>query len=270
MITFLFWNIQRKPVQDIIVTLAMQHTVDVLMLAECSIAPAILLERLNPPGTASYYYPQSFCDHIKVFTRFPDNFIIPVEESSRLTIRQLTLPGRTDILLAVNHFPSKYNWNEHSQATEAARLASTISRAEERIGHTRTVLVGDLNMNPFEAGVVNAHGLHAVMSRSIAEKRKRTVVDVDYSFFYNPMWGLFGDGSQGPPGTYYYPDSQHNVLFWHMFDQVLIRPDLLPFFQNDNLRIIDSFGNASLLTKHGVPNQRIASDHLPLLFRLSL
>jgi hypothetical protein len=123
-------------------------------------------------------------------------------------------------------------------------------------------------MNPFEDGVVIAKALHAVMSRDIAERRSRVVQTKKYPFFYNPMWSLFGDAS--PPGTYYYRTSTHKTFFWNMFDQVLIRPELLSSFRNENFKILTMAGNTSLLTSRYRPNSKIASDHLPLLFTLDL
>jgi hypothetical protein len=35
------------------------------------------------------------------------------------------------------------------------------------------VVIGDFNMNPFDRGMVNANGFHAVMSRQIAALRSR-------------------------------------------------------------------------------------------------
>ena len=48
-------------------------------------------------------------------------------------------------------------------------------------------------MNPFEHGVVAANGLNAVMARKVAARDTRTVLAHEYPFFYNPMWGHFGD-----------------------------------------------------------------------------
>jgi len=55
-----------------------------------------------------------------------------------------------------------------------------------------------------------------------------------------------------------------------MFDQVLIRPDLLDRFDNQDLQIIASANNTSLLSSNGILNDKSPSDHLPLLFRLNL
>ncbi|MBL8205931.1 MAG: hypothetical protein JNM09_16975 [Blastocatellia bacterium] len=84
------------------------------------------------------------------------------------------------------------------------------------------------------------------------------------------MWGFFGDGSEGPAGTYYYRHSGHVSYFWNIFDQVLIRPDLLPSFRNSDLAVLTDDGDESLLTSHGLPDVAGASDHLPLLFKLDI
>ena len=257
--------------QKIVANLALRYEVDVLMLVECSIEPSVLLTTLNRHRRSEYHYaPGRVCKKIEIFTRYPRQFIEPIYEEDRLTIRNLKLPGAIDLLLAVTHFPSKLYWNDASQTTESIELANSIRLAEKQVGHFRTVLVGDLNMNPFEDGVVSANGLHGVMSRNIAEKGTRVVQAKEYPFFYNPMWSLFGDATPGPPGTYYYGRSEHKVFFWNIFDQVLIRPDILPLFSNEDMEIVTSDGDTSFLSSQGVPDANIASDHLPIFFRIGL
>src|SRR5438309_1508473 len=125
-------------------------------------------------------------------------------------------------------------------------------------------------MNPFEDGVVEARGLHAVMARQTAQNRSRTIQARRYHFFYNPMWGFFGDATEGPPGTCYYARTEQGVFFWNMFDQVLVRPDLLPYFRNEDLKIITGDGRTSFLSRKGLPKRSVVSDHLPVLFKLTL
>jgi hypothetical protein len=270
MVMFLFWNLSRKPLQQLLANLAERHEVDVLMLAECSVDPVLILEALNT-SNPQYHYAQSHgCEKIDIYTRFPAEFITPIYEENRLTIRRLQLPGLIDMLLAVHHFPSKVHSDDESQALECVTLSNTLREAEHRVGHSRTVLVSDFNMNPFEVAVVSANGLHAVMSKSIAEGRSRVVREREYPYFYNPMWSLLGDASPSSPGTYYYRTAEHKVYFWKMFDQVLVRPDLLNKFDSTALEIIDSDGTTSLLTPRGYPDSSVASDHLPILFGLDL
>jgi hypothetical protein len=124
-------------------------------------------------------------------------------------------------------------------------------------------------MNPFEDGITGALALHAVMTRTLAERVERVVQGTRYRFFYNPMWGCFGDRTVGPPGTYYHRSATVIELFWHMFDQVLLRPVLMDLLHD--LVILDNIGSESLLTKpSGRPSLTVGSDHLPLTFRLQL
>jgi len=81
------------------------------------------------------------------------------------------------------------------------------------------------------------------------------------------MWRLLGDDTKGLPGTYYYRGTEHKVFFWNVFDQVLIRPDLLDRFRGDDLAILHSDGENSFLSAKGLPH---LSDHLPLYFKLDL
>jgi hypothetical protein len=108
------------------------------------------------------------------------------------------------------------------------------------------------------------------MDRKIAMRGSRTILERRYPFFYNPMWGLLGDATEGPPGTYYFERAEHDMFFWNMFDQVLIRPDLLPYFRNEDLKILTEDGSMSFLSRKGLPDASMASDHLPLLFKLHL
>lgn len=271
MISFLFWNINQKPLQNLIAKISSIYDIDILMFAENSIDIYELLSILNDYSSGEYFYaPGIGCQKIQIFSRFSEEFIRPLYESNDLTIRYLNLPGLTDILLAVNHFPSKLYWDETSQLIECVKLNNSILDVEKQIGHSRTILVGDLNMNPFENGVISSEGLHAVMSRNIALKGKRIVKNKEYPFFYNPMWNFFGDTSPGPCGTYYYEKSIHKVFFWNIFDQMLIRPDLLPSFNNKDLTIVTSIDDINLLDKNGFPDRKKCSDHLPIVFKLSI
>lgn len=269
MINFLFWNINKKPIDNLIKELAFEHNVDVIMLAEFEGNPTRLLPVLNKEKF-QYFLNESFCDKIRVFSKFRDDFFPKFAESHRYTIRHLQLPGLDDILWAVVHFPSKINFSNESQEVESDELARFIKDAEDRVGHSRTILVGDLNMNPFEVGMVKTTGLHSVMSQQIAQKVSRKVQGRDYKFFYNPMWNLLGDFAPFPAGTHYYHASEHISYFWNMFDQVLVRPELLDVFSNEDLKIIDAVGKQSLLNNNGLPNTNLASDHLPIFFRLNL
>jgi len=273
-ITFLCWNLNRRPIQHLTAEIARSRDVDVLILLECAVQVGDLLGALNEGSSPIFHYAPNRAEapeeSIKIFTRFTPEFLDPLEDGARYTIRRLVLPMRTDILLAALHLPSKLHTSENSQILACSQWADTIARAENQAGHTRTVIVGDLNMNPFEAGVVGAGGFHATMARAEALRGQRTVSGQQYPFFYNPMWGCFGERGETPAGTYFYDSSEHLSYYWNMFDQVLLRPSLVDQLSTDGVEIVTRAGTVSLLSPNGRPDKSVGSDHLPILFGLDL
>ena len=269
MLTFLFWNLKGNPLDGIIGDLARVHRVDVLMFAECLIRPATMLTTLNR-DTTEWFLPYSLCRKIAVYTRFPASFLTAIDEDDRTSIRRLTLPGLDEILLVVTHLPSKLWKEDESQDFDMPVIANRIRYNENTVKHQRTILVGDMNMDPFQHGIVAGTGLHAVSARTVAEDGERLINNTTYPYFYNPMWGHFGHTTDGPPGTFYRSGSTVSY-FWHIFDQVLIRPALLPYFDDRELKILSGIGKISFIsTKKGLPKADEISDHLPILFRLNI
>jgi hypothetical protein len=286
MLTFLFWNLDGKPLQHSLAKLAERHQVDVLILAECAIPQQELLTELNRPipnPTRLGFRPpdsDSLCERVVIYPRFPTRRFKRRAESAYYTGRVLSLPGRESVILFAVHFGSKLYRSDASQSLALPGFSQLICDEEKRAGHTRTLIVGDLNMNPFEAGVVGAEGLNAAMTRETAAQVTRQVGGADFPFFYNPMWSHFGDSSHEihppgspdhePPGTCYHRAAESCWYYWNMFDQVLLRPSLLQYFRNSELRILVTDGDDSFLDQLGRPDRERFSDHLPILFRLHL
>jgi hypothetical protein len=270
MVKFLFWNINRKSLGDVVARAAAEHNVDVLILAESPYGdPASLLAALNSKRT-DFFFPQAPVpgSPLQIFTRFSGTYLRSAFDGGGLTIRALSLPARNPVILAAVHFPSKLHWDEDSQALECVTLSRELRKQEEVEGHCRTIVVGDFNMNPFEPGMVGAIGLHAMMTMRLAERGSRKVRGVEYPFFYNPMWGHFGDLFGTVPGTHYYRGSAQVAYFWNMFDQVLIRPGLTAGFIPDELQIVTEVDGTTLLRPDGTPRRDGLSDHLPIRFAL--
>lgn len=272
MIRFLFWNVNGSPLAETIRNLVVRHDVDILMLVESSIPSGKLLRVINEQASRPFFLPFTLLTSVSIYTRFSSRFLRAVEEDpdARLSIRRLVLPSGVDLLLAVVHLPSKLRWNESSQHQFCPRVAERIAIAESRVGHSRTLVVGDFNMNPFEPGMVSGYGFHAVMRRDIAAEKHRTIVGEKRQFYYNPMWSFMGDASGGPSGTYFYRRSEPVCYFWNTFDQVLLRPALLDCFRNADLQILTTDGVTEFTGRHKRPDHRRVSDHLPILFGLDL
>jgi hypothetical protein len=270
MLTFLFWNLRGQNLGQSIARLVELYAVDILILAETNVSstsPGALMTLLK----GFYYSPDVDSPRVKIYNRFSSDFLPIAHSHDRYSIRVLALPDGSEMMIVAAHLISLMNRRESSLDEEAKMMARAIRQLEADRGHSRTLLVGDLNLNPFSRGVVSARGLHGVMTKQTARGGERTVRRTPYPFFYNPMWSRFGDQEGRAPGTYYYRGSDHVCYFWNIFDQVLIRPSLLERWDDTQLEIPATDGVESLLTgRQNTLGGKNKSDHLPLVFRLKL
>lgn len=261
---FLFWNVNKNPVGPILSKIVKQHDVEIVILAECLDEGTILVD-LNAVAKNPFHLTDSKVTRVVIYTQFPAQYIKTMQSDRFVTIRHIFLPQRREILLAAMHLESKLRRRQAHQSSKSRLVSTKIRQVESELGITSTVLVGDLNMNPFEMGVIQADGLHGVMTRAIANRLKRAIGDEVFPYFYNPMWGRFGDTTKGPPGTYYYDNASFDEYFWNTFDQVLIRPELMNSFDESKLEVLTSCRGIEFL-RGGKPDRSRVSDHLPLLF----
>jgi len=269
MTTILFWNTNNKQVEAQLGSLIKTYDTDIVILAECSMDDAAILSKANQDRPQVLYRVSTNSERLQFFTSLPLDCVTAVADFHHYTFCRVAPPVGLHFTLAAVHFPSLRNHEIGDLNHLAIRFARDMEIIESQMNDTRTVVVGDLNMDPFSDGLVSGEGLHAVMDRRLAEKRTRIVDGRQRRFLYNPMWNRLGDATEGPPGTYYYPRSSSLVVFWHTFDQVLLRPELLPEFDDTKLHIPISVGTHSLATRSGTPSNKLGSDHFPVIFSLS-
>jgi len=95
MISILFWNVGNRPLLTQISDLAVHYDVDVILLAEAPDQVANLLERLNRTSASYSYVEPIGCTKISIYARFAADYIRPIYERDRLTIRRLNPPAST-------------------------------------------------------------------------------------------------------------------------------------------------------------------------------
>ncbi|MCX6592453.1 MAG: hypothetical protein NTZ56_13105 [Acidobacteria bacterium] len=260
MLNLLFWNLNNKPLADAVALLAHEHDLSIIVLAEAG-------DRIFVPRFRAV---ASQCDRLKILVRFHPDLMKAKMETDRFSISSLAPPGSDNILVAAAHLPSKLHRTEADQTTSCRDLANAIREVEDTEGHQRTIVIGDLNANPFEPGLAQASALNAVMARNVATGKGRSVQNRRYPYFYNPMWGHLGDRFETPGGTYFYDKGGELSYHWHTFDQVLLRPEIAERFQEGDLEIVHAIGGQSLLNDRGRPDASRFSDHLPIFFRIRL
>ncbi len=270
MLTLLFWNMNRRPRTRQCVNLARKHDVDILVLAECYDEPSILRGLNQQNGQLRYFAHPYEGVRVSIFTCVPPEQFVQIEAKPHYRIHSFEKPNSPQLLTVTVHATSALRAKEKDRTKQIEKLAKRIHEVEDSQGHTRTLLIGDLNSQPFASQVTSADGLHAVMSRQIAKEESRRVSGEDYRFFYNPCWKFFANREPNPQGTYFYRKSEHDIDFWYTLDQFMIRPELMQYLNDDDVRILTDDGETSFVKKkNGIPNSKVASDHFPILAKLN-
>jgi hypothetical protein len=276
MTTFLFWNLGGRRLEPVLRRLTTRHEVDVLILAECQLPKQSMLSALNADGQRTFTrIPALASRGLDLYACFDHScFGSVLKERDNYLIRTFTPPGGIEIVLAMAHLASPGHKDARARHSRCFGFAIDILDAEKSAGNHRTVVVGDLNVNPFDDALLDVRCLNSLADRRTVQRkdpRRFGKLQIEeFRLFYNPMWSHFGDAIQ-PAGTYYYDKSNPEVdPLWNIFDQVLLRPGLLDRFRPKNLRILTTDGAVSFTWEDGRPNGDVYSDHLPILFQLDL
>jgi hypothetical protein len=268
MVAFLFWNVADRPALDLIATACNANRVDLLVLAECNRDTGAILHALNEGRSESFFEEVLPVPRwVRLFSSLPTRTVRRAFDGPRFSIVRLRPPLGLELLVVAAHLQSKLYNSPDEQYFGARDLRNRITEWEGHAGHANAIIIGDLNMNPFDRGMLAADGLHAVMSKSIAGQMSRRFRNERWDFFYNPMWSRLGDESTGPPGTYFRRDTGLESLFWNTFDQVLLRPSLLPFYRAEQVRVISEIGEHVLANDQGI--HAATGDHLPIFVELA-
>ena len=272
MAAFLLWNIDRQNRDLLIQSLVREHVIDVVLLVE--------------------YYPSKFGSNLSNLLQSDDlvkrntseRFGVFARSNHGMTQARTAFGGHAELWdwvpdsgmpgrFALVHGPERRNNDDGTRRVFFRRVAGLVTRSESN-SHRRSMVVGDFNANPFESSILSSDGLHAIGIREVDHRTDRHVRlgEVREHFFYNPMWRLYGHHAAEGAGmaTHYWQNRLAGELFWHMLDQVVIRPEECDRFPEDRLKILSRVGTVDLLTPDGRPDRGIGSDHLPVVFHWNL
>jgi endonuclease/exonuclease/phosphatase (EEP) superfamily protein YafD len=260
-----FWNLQRKNLTNLVCDLALATDADVLVLNECTVPIGNTLQALVSNVNKRFFVPKSNSEErFHCFCRNGALDLTEVHKGFRTSVRKLEL-GSKKALLGLVHGVDIRNYDLETRQSVAQYLADEIRFVNSEQGHNRLILIGDFNMNPYDRGMNLAMGLNAMMTRACITSGHRTFARKKYDFYYNPMWSLFGDGTEGPAGTVY-DISNQGPYGWSMLDQVVLSHSIVDDFES--VRIITHVGSNCLTDAKGRPDSNKASDHLPILVKL--
>lgn len=260
----LFWNAHKHDLSNEVSTLAKDFAVDVLILIEYSGNPEAALALLRQNVDPAFEIPGHTNEKFIIISRntFPD--FKEVFYSRRFTIRKFLHEGST-ALLAVLHGLDPINYDINTRSSFACEMLRDLRQVMKVHQTNKVVIVGDFNLNPYDAVMNQAAGFNAMMTKICVTKGVRKVAGQVYDYFYNPMWSHLGDLSPGVAGSIYYRGLQ-GQYGWNMFDQALVHHSLARYLIG--VQIIHEHVSIPLANSRGHPNPKI-SDHFPLLVTLN-
>ncbi|MED3994646.1 hypothetical protein P4647_08275 [Peribacillus frigoritolerans] len=265
----MFWNIMKSmDVISLIPQLCNEKDIDIVILCELGAIETEYIERRLRETEKNYLVELPLPNNRTYLFHNKKQGIGKVGDGRFYSAFKI-LDKSSPILLVSLHLPSRLYKTESNIGAHAARIKREIEELEKELNTNKTIVVGDFNLNPFSEGMTSSDGLHAIMDKEIAMKLKRKVDGEFCKYFFNPMWSLHGNMDKNVLGTYFHHKSQTSYV-WNMFDQVIIRPQLIERFDFESLEIIHMINETPILNKQGRPNKESFSDHLPLKFTILL
>ncbi len=273
MLNLLFWNLKRKALAESVGLLDEEKKADIVVLSEMPDGTDEILARLRQYDSdflaGDEILPRR---RVSLYHRFSAAQVQRLHDAKFWTIYQLVLSDEEPLILVAVHMPAKSGIGYtglDNRLPQFQQLCQDILREESASGTDRTIVIGDLNQNPFDGELVHLEALNAVMDPDVAARVSCQRDGRTYKYFYNPMWTAYGR-RQAPLGTYYYQEPDYVRYYWHVFDQVLLRPDLIPTLGDEVPTAITELGGESLLRANGRPNDSRFSDHLPISLSLNI
>lgn len=263
-IKILFWNTHRKDLDDAICTLASDLAANVILLVEYPSGPENLLAALRKKVDSGFFAPLHIADKFLCISNDTNLSLNELASEPRFSMRRLIHDSHSAILVTI-HGVDPVNHDIDHRNGHAQVLLGQIKNLSSKYQTQRMIVIGDFNVNPFDKCMTLPMAYNSLMTRECAKQATRDYQFVKYDFFYNPMWSLFGDLSEGPPGTYYYTGAS-GMHGWNMLDQAILHHSLVDYL--DSIRIVNSTINLNLADGRGRPNKKAYSDHFPILISL--
>lgn len=270
----LFWNVLKKDLSDIVLSIALQNEIDIVLLAELTIDnTASAVDKLKKYG---YHHRTTPSSKVKIFDRLQtDNPSLQLvknhSQSNRSSSIVYTINGELILISGIHLYSAASMHTPSSRKSFASLALKVIEEIEQKNDISKSILIGDFNMNPYEEGMIDFFGLHATMCKKTAQRETRKISGEIKKYFFNPSWQAYSNNHKntGPTGTYFFEsDNEPLLIYWNLLDQVLIRPSLVE--DSMDFKIITSSSEFYLLNEKSQPNKDFYSDHLPIVYSLML
>ncbi len=274
----MFWNVNGRGNEFCSTLYSLAQNVDILLLTESKIEDSEIKKNI---GLEKVPYKSGFYETEltpRLYTKIPLTKIEHYSSapSKRMVFYNLQTVEYGEIIIAGIHFPSKATYHGQTQLSLATTYSNWLYEIENQRKHTQTVLFGDFNMNPFEAGMIEPQAFNATLLYDVAKQGQRTFHFQKFYYFYNPMWNWLGDreyksGTPKLPGSFYYKTTDDvTQIYWNVFDKVIIRPSIIDAIDYATIKIHEVIPVSTLIRQDFNKRPDNFTDHLPLTFNLKI
>ena len=255
-----FWNVRQN--DDAALLLAATEAPDVMVIAEC-MAPSEVARALSVT-VRRWQHVSDTGPRVAVFSR--GSRCVARVGAERFCICRLRSRAFSLTLAAV-HLRSRMHATASDISIDCGVLRHEIIAAERAARHRNTLVMGDFNLDPYDFGLCDRRLILGVMDRRLAARLDASSDEqLRGAVFYNPMWSRMGDDSPGPPGTFYASSEDHHDYRFHTFDQVFVRPALVP--RLGAVTVPRRLGVVQLVSEMDLPRKAAVSDHLPVIVEI--
>lgn len=200
------------------------------------------------------------CERVKIFAR--KNLYCELGIQNKFYTSIIV----NNITIISVHLPSQMFHHLESLRDYLRKFRNKIDSEIGNSSEKSILIIGDLNVNPYEPALINFDGFMA--TNSIKARGKIKTIDSEDARepYYNPSWRLYSNNMF--PGTKKFPrpsGSSYDIIEFHLLDQVLISNKLKDSIEEDKIEIITSTSSYKLLNEQY--NRVDYSDHLPLFYQ---
>lgn len=276
-VSFLFWNVQKQPRLQALSKLVLRYQVDFLAVAEHDDDVLELEDQLSSFDLGDYKFLTTNFSMRRPVHAFAalnaGSWSVASDDASGYVSTYRFEKASTDAdepiswLIACAHCPSQMYGDASRRNMFARSVITDLRSVAEAESLEKLILMGDMNMNPFDEGVAGIVGFNATATRNQARDLTYNLDDCDYPYLYNPMWSRLGDLSPGPPGSLKYTAGSRGInLHWHAFDQVMVSPSLMDHLLDDTVHFVNDTDAIIELSENDAPGGLHGTDHYPLRF----
>lgn len=257
---FIYWNTKNFREIRAIIEICKEYSPDIIFLSETS---SIFIDE-NTDQLAEIGY-QNFknpgCDRIVILSKVSINIDLGIQSHYYTNVKVLGID-----VIAV-HFPATMHHHMSALRNHLLNFRNLINVEIGKSSETAILIIGDLNVNPFEAPMINFDGFMATNSPNARESV--TNLGDCRETYYNPTWMLFADNRF--PGTMKFPRPSavsFDILEFHFLDQVLLSQNLKNMLDGE---IIETIKETSSFAFYNSRNNRVDySDHLPIVYEFKI